>query len=94
MTVTSEIILYVLWAFLFLIVGTNGIFNLVKFFRKSKLDESEYKVRCNLLADLIEKGVEVPKDLIVAILRGQMSQSTFASRIAALSQEKPLKKGK
>lgn len=89
-----DIIYFVVTAVLLVIVGTNGIFNLIKWIKGKKYDENEFKIRCNLLADLIEKGVEVPKELIVAVLRGKISNNSFATRIASLSQEKPLKKGK
>lgn len=89
----TEIILYILWVILALIVGTNGIFNLIKFFKKSKIDESEYRVRARIIAELLETGIEVPKDIIIATLKGSWSKDTWATRVAELSKHKTIRRG-
>lgn len=89
---TIDIIYFVITAILLLVVGTNGIFNLIKWFRAKKYDESEYKTRCKMLAEILKAGIEVPTTFIVKVLEGRVSNDTFAETITELKLTK--KRGK
>lgn len=89
---TADLIYWVLTTVLLLIVGTNGVFNLVKWIKAKKYDESEYKTRCKMLAELLKAGVDVPKEFIIKVLEGRVSNDLFAETITELKIKN--KKGK
>ena len=87
-----DLIYLIVTAVLLLIVGTNGIFQLVKWIKAKKYDESEYKTRCKMLAEILKAGIEVPTNFIVKVLEGRVSNDTFAETITELKLTK--KRGK
>lgn len=87
----ADIIYLVVTAILLLIVGTNGIFNLVKWIKGKKYDEAEYKTRCKLLAEILRAGIPVPTEFIVKVLEGKVSNDTFAETITELKLSKKKK---
>lgn len=91
-----DILYTIVVCLLLLIVGTNGIFNLVKWIKGKKYDESEYKTRCKLLAEILRAGIEVPTMFIVKVLEGKVSNITFAETINDLKDlnKHSKKKGK
>lgn len=73
---------------LLLISGTNGIISLVKYIKAKKYDESEYKTRCKMLAEILKAGIQVPTEFIVKVLEGRVSNDTFAETITELKIKK------
>lgn len=79
-----DLLYLIVSAIVLLIVGTNGIFQLVKWIKAKKYDESEYKTRCKMLAELLKSGVKVPVKFIIKVLEGKVSNDTFAETITEL----------
>ena len=83
-----DLIYLIVTAILLLIVGTNGIFQLVKWIKAKKYDESEYKTRCKMLAEILKAGIQVPTSFIVKVLEGKVSNDSFAETITELKLKK------
>lgn len=91
---STDLIYTIVLTILILIVGTNGIFDLVKWIRNKKYDETEYKTRCKMLAEILKAGIEVPTDFIVKVLEGKVSNDRFAETIIDLKASHKAKRGK
>lgn len=87
-----DLLYLIVSALVILFVGTNGVVSLVKWAKAKKYDESEYKTRCKMLAELLKAGVKVPVKFIVKVLEGKVSNDTFAETITELKLDQ--KKGK
>lgn len=56
--------------------------------RKQEYRANDWYVSCNLVADLMEQGIEIPKEFLIKLLRNQLKKEQL-KEITKVEQPKP-----
>lgn len=83
---TNTLILYIIVGFLTLIIGSGGIFALIKFLQKNKVSDKEWEAQLRFCAFLLEAGVDIPNEILIQVMRRELTTIKFASSVKTFTK--------